>query len=238
MASIINASSTGSGGIVQTADASGVLQLQSNGTVALSISGAATTLSGNLTISNTLSSAGDLILDAVFSTLIKKSGSTNVTINQFGLGLAGSNLSSGVGVAFPATQSASSDANTLDDYEEGTWTPSLGGTATYSQQAGTYKKVGALVYVSAILQVAILGTGSASQISGFPFACSAGPRNALSAAYWASTVGNISYLAFYLGSGTTSNLVATIAAANTVQDGYGLFQSGTYVMFSGCYHAS
>jgi hypothetical protein len=35
MASIINASSTGSGGIVQTADASGVLQLQSNGTVAL-----------------------------------------------------------------------------------------------------------------------------------------------------------------------------------------------------------
>jgi hypothetical protein len=40
MASIINASSTGSGGIVQTADASGVLQLQSNGTVALTTSGA------------------------------------------------------------------------------------------------------------------------------------------------------------------------------------------------------
>jgi hypothetical protein len=37
MASIINASSTGSGGIVQTADASGVLQLQSNGTVALTV---------------------------------------------------------------------------------------------------------------------------------------------------------------------------------------------------------
>lgn len=37
MASIINASSTGSGGIVQTADASGVLQLQSNGTVAVNI---------------------------------------------------------------------------------------------------------------------------------------------------------------------------------------------------------
>ncbi len=37
MASIINASSSGSGGIVQTADASGVLQLQTNGTVALSV---------------------------------------------------------------------------------------------------------------------------------------------------------------------------------------------------------
>jgi hypothetical protein len=38
MPSIINASSTGSGGIVQTADASGVLQLQSNGTTALTVS--------------------------------------------------------------------------------------------------------------------------------------------------------------------------------------------------------
>jgi hypothetical protein len=38
---------------------------------------------------------------------------------------------SGSGISFPATQSASSDANTLDDYEEGTWTPSVGwGTAT------------------------------------------------------------------------------------------------------------
>ena len=30
---------------------------------------------------------------------------------------------SGAGITFPATQSASSDANTLDDYEEGTWNP-------------------------------------------------------------------------------------------------------------------
>ena len=37
MASIINASSTGSGGIVQTADASGVLQLQSNGNIAVTV---------------------------------------------------------------------------------------------------------------------------------------------------------------------------------------------------------
>ena len=49
MPSIINASSTGSGGIVQTADASGVLQLQSNGTTALSTSGANVTVAGTLT---------------------------------------------------------------------------------------------------------------------------------------------------------------------------------------------
>lgn len=49
MPSIINASSTGSGGIVQTADASGVLQLQSNGTTALTTSGANVTVAGTLT---------------------------------------------------------------------------------------------------------------------------------------------------------------------------------------------
>ena len=49
MASIINASSTGSGGIVQTADASGVLQLQSNGTTAAFVD-----TNANLNVSNSL----------------------------------------------------------------------------------------------------------------------------------------------------------------------------------------
>jgi len=39
-------------------------------------------------------------------------------------------------------------ANYLDDYEEGTWTPSLGdGTYTYSVQEGTYTKIGNRVFV-------------------------------------------------------------------------------------------
>ena len=37
---------------------------------------------------------------------------------------------SGAGITFPATQSASTDANTLDDYEEGTFTPILTTTGT------------------------------------------------------------------------------------------------------------
>jgi hypothetical protein len=98
-----------------------------------------------------VSSAGDLSLDAVFSVLVKKSGSTNATINQFGIGLAGSNLSSGIGIAFPATQSASSDANTLDDYEEGTFTPTTIGTTTtgsvtYGTRNGSYTKIGNAVH--------------------------------------------------------------------------------------------
>jgi len=58
--SIINASSSGSGGIVQTADASGVLQLQSNGTTALTVSGANVTFAGTQTLTNNITTTGSI----------------------------------------------------------------------------------------------------------------------------------------------------------------------------------
>lgn len=51
-------------------------------------------------------------------------------------------------IAFPATQNPSADPNTLDDYEEGTYTPTIGdGAATYtlSTASGWYTKIGNLV---------------------------------------------------------------------------------------------
>jgi len=57
---------------------------------------------------------------------------------------------SGAGITFPATQSASSDANTLDDYEEGTWTPNQGGGLTVVgafSSSGRYTKIGRQVFV-------------------------------------------------------------------------------------------
>jgi hypothetical protein len=90
------------------------------------------------------------------------------------IGTATNNASGGVlqvsnGITFPATQSASSDANTLDDYEEGTWTPSVGGNATYSLQAGGYTKIGRMVYVTGAMAITSLGTGSTGTLSGLPF---------------------------------------------------------------------
>jgi hypothetical protein len=81
---------------------------------------------------------------------------------------------SGSGISFPATQSASSDANTLDDYEEGTFTPAIygtstAGTGTYSRQTGTYTKIGNRVYFSIyIIWSAHTGTGDMN-INGLPF---------------------------------------------------------------------
>jgi hypothetical protein len=79
---------------------------------------------------------------------------------------------SGAGITFPATQSASSDANTLDDYEEGTWTPALtGGSPTYTVQAGWYTKIGNVVTVwGAIVITAKSASATEAGVQGLPFA--------------------------------------------------------------------
>jgi hypothetical protein len=73
-------------------------------------------------------------------------------------------------IKFPGTQNASSDANTLDDYEEGTWTPTLtGATFTYSVQAGRYLKIGSFVLVQAVIATGYASATGAFYISNLPF---------------------------------------------------------------------
>jgi len=84
----------------------------------------------------------------------------------------------GGGIQFPATQIPSADANTLDDYEEGTWTPvlqgsSTAGTYTYDTDRtnGSYVKIGKMVTVFGVYRISTVtsaGTGDA-KISGLPF---------------------------------------------------------------------
>ena len=101
-------------------------------------------------------------------------------------------LTSGTGIAFPATQSASSDANTLDDYEEGTWTPAYTPnagaftTATYSRQVGVYQKIGNTVHAQMYIHISgfVIGTATGPvYISGLPFTASG------STEYQSGTVG-------------------------------------------------
>ena len=77
---------------------------------------------------------------------------------------------SGAGVTFPATQSASSDANTLDDYEEGTWTPSIGGSTTYITQNAYYTKCGNVVTITGSMKInSQAGNANTYQITSLPF---------------------------------------------------------------------
>ena len=99
--------------------------------------------------------------------------------NNLLVGVASANANGGVlqlksGITFPATQVAATDVNTLDDYEEGTFTPTIvGGTTagvgTYVVQSGNYTKVGNLVtFRLYVATSAHTGTG-AMLISGLPF---------------------------------------------------------------------
>ena len=81
--------------------------------------------------------------NAVYLASLVNSSGNNVT-------LQGGVVGSGTGIAFPATQVASSDANTLDDYEKGTFTvtDASGAGLTFTQNTGYYTKVGRLVSMS------------------------------------------------------------------------------------------
>jgi hypothetical protein len=83
----------------------------------------------------------------------------------------GTTTANGAGITFPATQSASTDANTLDDYEEGTWTPvdSSGASLSFSSAGGFYTKIGRQVICFFYVTYPATANASATAIGGLPF---------------------------------------------------------------------
>ena len=84
-------------------------------------------------------------------------------------------VANGYGVDFSATPGTGT-SELFADYEDGTWTPtyvSSGATFGYTQQYGSYVKVGKLVYAQFYLNVTASGTTTNQvTISGLPFTSS------------------------------------------------------------------
>ena len=161
------------------------------------------------------------------------------------IGVGGATASaSGAGISFPATQSASSDANTLDDYEEGSWSPSVGGNATYNAQEGQYIKIGQLVFIYFDIGINVLGTGSTTQFSGAPFTAANVPNQSsawtLNPHYFANIANGITWLSAYIIENSTGiQFVGNSTAATTVQmNGGAVFANGARIVGSGTYRAS
>jgi hypothetical protein len=227
MASIINAAT--SGGLVTSADTSGVLQLQTASTTAVTVDasqnvgigttspkekidsrGAAVFSGDNTTGTNAFGTAEGILLSTgsgVARVTAISNGANNVNLALRSLSNGGATdaitltpsgavalsgavtNAGGVGITFPTSQFASSNANTLDDYEEGTFTPtvigtSTAGTATYSSQVGRYTKIGNRVLFNIRVSYSS-GTGAGLlRISGLPFAAtSASGANAAVSVY-------------------------------------------------------
>ena len=120
--------------------------------------------------------------------LIRVANSTRATFDQSGhFNLANGNVvmaTSGKGIDFSATSNSSGTMTSelLNDYEEGTFVPTVGGstsngTATYSTQTGVYTKIGRIVQIQ-IFVAWSAGTAIGSQtVLGLPFAAHATANN-------------------------------------------------------------
>jgi hypothetical protein len=145
------------------------------------------------------------------------------------------------GITFPASQVTSADANTLDDYEEGTWTPTLlwGGNAVglaYGQRDGVYTKVGNIVTINFTIILSSKGssTGTGS-ITGLPFSTSFSNQSFFIYSDRVNFTGGV--LGGYIPSGTTVFLYNQVSGANA-QIGAAEFQNDSYISCSFTYRAA
>jgi len=145
------------------------------------------------------------------------------------VGPTSANASGGIlqlssGITFPATQVASSDANTLDDYEEGTWTIGLtfgGGSTgmTTATNIGRYTKIGRQVTVSGNLSLSNKGSSTGiAEIQGLPFTI-ANANEAYSAANVRFNGVSFADIPISIGAiGSTKILLQEITKAGVVTD--------------------
>ena len=111
----------------------------------------------------------------------------------------------GKGIDFSATGSGTGTdtSELLDDYEEGTWTPNIGGTATYHTRTGSYTKIGRSVTAKLTIRINALNSGSTTNIENLPFGVSGATGECM------GPVGYVQNLATSVGS------IACYAASNT-----------------------
>jgi hypothetical protein len=136
------------------------------------------------------------------------------------------------GLAFPATAVAVADANTLDDYEEGTWTPtdSSGAGLSLTVYSATYTKVGRLVEIEATIQLPSTASTASMQFAGLPFTAAGGDDNTGGLCITATTAGRDDY---FLITRATSTFTPTNNTNANIQN---VTYSTKKFNFFGCYH--
>jgi hypothetical protein len=151
------------------------------------------------------------------------------------------------GITFPATQSASADANTLDDYEEGTWTCVVSGQSATA--TGQYTKVGNLVYVTCRFNCnSSPSSDGALNISGFPFTTAADPKGAAPLRLTNATSGAGGneiplfstgvYVFIALEGNATLHYIRSTSTGSNPYYYDNLFKSNTVISFSFTYQAA
>jgi len=127
---------------------------------------------------NSTSHSAGAAITTVDLLVLNSAGSGDVTVSTGDIVFG----TAGKGICLGATTNV--DANTLDDYEEGTWTPVISGSTSttgqgYDAQTGSYTKIGNKVFCSFNMDLSAKGTiVGFLKITGFPFTMSPSHQNA------------------------------------------------------------
>jgi hypothetical protein len=144
-------------------------------------------------------------------------------------------------IKFPATQNASSNANTLDDYEEGTWAVTVAGATTagsnsYSLQLGKYTKIGRTVRASFDVQLSALdGAMNGIVEVSLPFTSNAASGlEAGGIGFFSTLAGSVVFAAGYVNPSTSKFTLTKIAtgAVSTTQMTHADFTATTRLVGS------
>lgn len=194
----------GTNGVIDTAAASGLINIGQTNATSVNIKNGIIVggTSDNHPIGATTASTG------AFTTL---SATSLVDISSAAAGQ----------VKFPAAQNSSANVNTLDDYEEGTWTPNLqfGGAQvgiTYGTQLGSYTKVGNLVTL--IYSITLTSKGSstgAATFSNLPFTSATSPAiNTFAFVGWSTMTSTLVNMGMLIASNAATCSFVGDTAAN------------------------
>ena len=144
-------------------------------------------------------------------------------------------------IRFPATPVLSSNSSTLDDYKEGTWTPSLtcgtSGTITLSSANARYTKIGNMVTVFAVVVVSGVSSPVGElRLNGLPFAIGAYGGGTFAPFAYGLAVTAITSLVGVANSTTSYAVISKYATggvanlAQDVQNGTGIYVSFSYLI--------
>jgi hypothetical protein len=162
---------------------------------------------GNLAYQDAANIAGSITAGSINNTPI---GSTTASTGAFTT-VTASTVTASTGILFGTDTAA---ANTLDDYEEGTWTPTVvgsttPGTQTYIWQKATYTKIGNRVLIDfELLVTKDAATAGSISITGLPFTANA--NSGIPLAFTVVVQNGVTF------SGSDDTLVASIAQTTSV----------------------
>jgi len=191
---------------------------------------------GYVTTSNTGSTQGDIVFgtrsgtaDIALTEVMRIKSSGHLLVGTTSATSGGAKLQTADGITFPATQVASANANTLDDYEEGTWTPSDGSVAglIFTITSATYVKVGRIVHCQFQITYPTTVNTAGARIAGLPFT----PASGINSNGYLGSTASVG-IAIQTAGSTNTNILNAIGAGSTMNSTLsGTLVYGTFTYF-------